>query len=127
MTQKIYCCGCSKKVTAILTNGREVYPHRPDLSEIPFWKCETCGNYVGCHHKTANPTQPLGNIPTQEIRSARRRIHCILDPIWKSGAMTRREVYARVSTAIGYPYHSGEIKTLEEANKIQKILEDLAQ
>ena len=64
-----------------LTNGAEIYPHRKDLSELPFWKCDTCGNFVGCHHKTGDPTKPLGVIPTSEIKRARQHIHRILDPI----------------------------------------------
>lgn len=61
---KIYCTGCGKDVQARLTDGAERYPHRPDLYELPFWKCDTCGNYVGCHHKTRAPTKPLGCIAT---------------------------------------------------------------
>lgn len=48
---QIHCCGCGETVTARLTDGREIYPHRQDLSGLPFWKCDTCGNYVGCHRE----------------------------------------------------------------------------
>jgi hypothetical protein len=68
----IYCCGCESAVQARLTDGREIYPHRPDLADLPFWKCDGCGNHVGCHHKTNDRTRPLGNIPTPEIRIARK-------------------------------------------------------
>jgi len=78
---KIFCCACKSDVNARLTNGSEIYPHRSDLSSIPFWKCDDCGNFVGCHHKTSKPTQPLGHIPTPEIRKARQHIHMILDPL----------------------------------------------
>lgn len=78
---EIYCCGCEKKVPARLTDGAEIYPHRHDLSGLPFWKCDTCGNFVGCHHKTKNRTRPLGCIPTPEIKEARKRIHSLLDPL----------------------------------------------
>jgi len=77
----IYCCGCLIKVNARLTDGSEIYPHRKDLSSLPFWVCDKCGNYVGCHHKTSNRTAPLGCIPTSEIRAARNRIHKMLDPM----------------------------------------------
>jgi hypothetical protein len=54
---KLYCTGCEHEVEARLTNGEERYPHRPDLYELPFWKCDACSGYVGCHHKTDNPTK----------------------------------------------------------------------
>ena len=79
----IYCCGCNKDTAARLTNGEEIYPHRKDLYSLPFWKCDQCGNYVGCHHKTKNQTKPLGCIPTQEIKNIRKKIHTVLDPLWK--------------------------------------------
>ena len=81
----IRCCGCQKKVEARLTDGSEIYPHRKDLYSLPFWKCDVCGNFVGCHHKTKNRTRPLGCIPTPEIKNARKHIHAILDPLWQSG------------------------------------------
>src|ERR1700761_6219812 len=94
---QIYCCKCEKEVEARLTDGREVYPHRPDLYSLPFWKCETCKNHVGCHHKTGNRTKPLGNIPFKELRDARQHIHKILDPIWKERGIPRGKVYAQIA------------------------------
>lgn len=67
----LYCCGCKTKVSARLTDGAEVYPHRPDLHDLPFWRCDACGNFVGCHHRTKKRTGPLGCIPTPEVRWAR--------------------------------------------------------
>lgn len=49
MTQKIFCCKCNKHIKARLTNGKEVYPYRSDLHKLPFWKCDQCKNFVGCH------------------------------------------------------------------------------
>lgn len=83
--REIYCSGCGVKVKARLTDGGEIYPHRPDLSDLPFWKCDTCGNYVGCHHKTEDRTRPLGIIATPELRNAKNHIHRILDPLWQTG------------------------------------------
>lgn len=120
----MYCCGCQKEIKARLTNGEEIYPHRKDLFDLPFWKCDTCGNYVGCHHKTKERTKPLGNIPTKELRNARSHIHNILDPIWKNGKMSRKQIYAELKKKLGYEYHTAEIKTVEEARKIYKIILD---
>lgn len=123
---KIYCCDCRRDVKATLTDGKEIYPHRPDLYSLPFWKCDTCKNYVGCHHKTANRTQPLGNIPTKELKNARNHIHRILDPLWKEKKIKRGKIYDKISKEIGYQYHTAEIKTIEEARKIYRIVLELA-
>lgn len=121
----IYCTGCEKDVNARLTNGKERYPHRPDLYELPFWKCDTCGNYVGCHHKTNSPTNPLGVIATPEIIEARKKIHTLLDPLWKSKKIKRGQAYAYVSHRLGYSYHNGQIRTIDEARTIYKIVGEL--
>lgn len=121
----IYCTGCEKDVEARLTDGKERYPHRPDLYELPFWKCDTCGNYVGCHHKTPQPTKPMGCIATPEILNARKKIHALLDPLWKSGKISRGSAYRYVTHRIGYEYHNGEIRSVEEARTIYRIVAKL--
>lgn len=122
---KIRCCGCGHDVEARLTNGKEVYPHRPDLFSLPFWKCDVCGNFVGCHHKTANRTRPSGCIPTPEIKRIRMQIHALIDPIWKSGRMSRSKLYLMLSKKIGWEYHTAKIKTAEEGERVLKIAEGL--
>lgn len=121
----IYCCGCRSEVDACLITGREIYPHRPDLYDLPFWKCGTCGNYVGCHHKTADRTKPLGCIPTPEIRQARSRLHALLDPLWKSGQFTRKHIYAHITKATGKQFHSADIRSVEEAGQLCAIVREL--
>ena len=122
----IYCCGCGEKVEARLTSGVEIYPHRKDLSSLPFWKCDICNNFVGCHHKTSNPTQPLGCIPTPEIKNARQHIHRILDPLWKSGKYTRSGIYTLISDRIGWRYHTAQIRTIEEAREIYSLIQKIS-
>lgn len=122
----IHCCGCAKKVEARLTDGTEIYPHRPDLASLPFWACDSCGNFVGCHHKTKNPTQPLGCIPTPEIKAARQHIHRILDPLWQSGTWNRRKVYERISAEIGWNYHTAKIKSVDEARRVYAIVKKIS-
>ena len=125
---EIFCCGCQKDVEARLTDGAEIYPHRSDLAGLPFWKFDTCGNFVGCHHKTKNRTKPLGCIPTPEIKDARKHIHRILDPLWKSGRMKRGVVYARLAEEMGKKdYHTAEIRSVEEARKIYRAVQQMVQ
>lgn len=123
----IYCCGCQKDVEARLTSGAEIYPHRLDLRRLPFWKCDGCGNHVGCHHKTKAPTRPLGNIPTHEIRQARKHIHDLLDPLWQGGKIKRGKLYAKLAEATGNKsYHTGEIRTVEDARTVYRIAKELS-
>ena len=123
---KIYCCGCGEKVEARLTNGGEVYPHRGDLKKIPFWICDSCKNFVGCHHKTSKPTTPLGCIATPEIKNARKHIHRILDPIWQSGKISRSKLYKIISNKTGRKYHTSHIRNIEEAREIYRLVRDIA-
>jgi len=124
-TKQIYCCECGQDVFARLTDGREIYPHREDLAELPFWRCDDCGNYVGCHHKTHNRTKPLGNIPTPEIRGLRQDIHNILDPLWKDGPLQRGEVYDKISAALGRKYHTAGIRSVAEARTVFRVVNDI--
>ena len=121
----LWCCKCLREVDARLTNGAECYPHRPDLAAVPRWKCDSCGNHVGTHHKTSTPTRPLGNIPSPEIKAARIHIHALIDPAWKSGRIPRGKLYAQISAAIGYQYHTGEIKTIDEARRIYRAAQTI--
>ena len=125
MVCQIYCCGCSIEVPARLTDGSEIYPHRPDLHSLPFWKCGICGNHVGCHHKTPDRTRPLGNIPTKEIREARKHIHALLDPLWRSGTMKRGAVYGKLAKQLGREYHTAEIRTVQEAREVYRAVKAL--
>lgn len=122
---EIYCCKCEKKVEALLIDGSKAYPHREDLYSLPFWECPECCNFVGCHHKTKNRTQPLGCIPTKEIKSARIHIHKILDPLYKSGRINRRELYEIISDKIGWKYHTAKIRSIEEARQIYTIVRNI--
>ncbi len=115
---KLWCCQCQADVEARLTSGAEVYPHRPDLANRPRWICDGCGNHVGTHHQTSDPTKPLGSIPSPEIKKARIAIHNLIDPAWKSGTVKRRAIYGHLSEMLGREYHTGEIRSIEEARRI---------
>jgi hypothetical protein len=126
-TRQIYCCGCVGNVKARLTSGAEIYAHRPDLAALPFWKCDACGNHVGCHHKTANRTEPLGCIPTPEIRKARSHIHAILDPLWKGKKKARGRVYGKLASKLGLKeYHTADIRSVEQARDVWRAVKEIA-
>jgi hypothetical protein len=105
-------------VQAFPVTGRHIYPHRPDLYHLNFWRC-LCDNYVGCH---PNSSKPLGCIPSPEMRNARKHIHELLDPLWQDGSFSRSELYRLISERIGKEYHTAEIRTIEEARDIYRTI-----
>lgn len=125
-TTKIFCACCDKQVKAELVYGSTVYPHRKNLHKLPFWRCPLCLNYVGCHHKTNNPTKPLGCIVGPKVKALRLKIHRELDPIWKSGIMTRRQVYKYMSGAVREEFHTAScVKTVEDGEFVLIIIDGL--
>lgn len=121
----IYCTECKKDVEARLTNGAEVYPHRKDLADNPQWICDTCKNFVGTHHKSDDKYKPLGVIAGKEIKLLRQKIHAIIEPKFKTGELNRKETYSKISKELGYVYHTGEIRSVETANNIIKIINNI--
>lgn len=125
-TRTIFCCGCNSDVIARLTSGKETYPHRGDLHSLPFWKCDACGNFVGCHHKTKKRTNPLGVIPTQQLKAERQKIHRVIDPLWQSGRVDRSKLYGMIAHLIGVDeYHTADIRTVEQAREVQRVAQEL--
>ncbi len=123
----IYCCECKSDVEARLSNGKEIYPHRSDLALLPFWICDVCGNFVGCHHKTSKPTTPLGCIPTPELKKARNHIHTLLDPIWQQGLINRSKLYKMIGERVGWRYHTAKIRSIDEARNCYRHIRQIKQ
>ena len=118
-THRLFCCQCQQEVSAHLITGITAYPHRADLAALPFWQCPVCRCFVGCHHKdAANPLRPLGVIPSPVLTRLRKQIHCLLDPLWQSGAYTRTALYQELGDLLGHPYHTAELRTEAEARKV---------
>jgi len=132
-TCTIYCCGCGGKVEAIPVTGKNIYPHRPDLSGVPIWACPNCDHYVGCHKGTR---RPLGHLSGRELRNAKMYIHALLDPIWQNEDLCsknkikkkhfRTKLYRLISDRVGYNYHTGTIRNIEEARNVYRIVRDIS-
>lgn len=131
LTSNIWCTGHKRRVVARLTDGAEMYPLRDDLSTFPFWVChegdgeDTCGAFVGTHHKTKQKYKPLGFLATPEVKRWRMRIHAILDPLWKTKKIRRGQAYAFIGNRLGRNYHTAEIYDVEEAQKVYTIVMEL--
>jgi hypothetical protein len=85
---------------AELKTGYHVYPHRPDLAHLKIWACDPCDAWVGTH-KNSPTHAPLGRLANAELRRAKMAAHAAFDPLWKSGQMTRKEAYKRLSEKMG--------------------------
>lgn len=119
----IYCCGCKKEVNARQTTDNEVYSNG---FGNPIWICDDCGSYVGTHHKCRTaPTRPLGVLATPEMRNARKHLHALIDPLWKSGRIKRIYLYRLISDKLGYEYHTAELRTIEEARRVWRIIREI--
>lgn len=119
---KQYCCACQREVKLNLCTGADIYPGRRDLRDLLFWQCPTCRNYVGCHKGSKFP---LGVVPTPAIRQARMKIHRLIDPLWKGGKLHRRELYKKLSEALGYEYHTANIRSLNQADSVYRTAKEL--
>lgn len=104
MTNAPICFTC--KVQSRLTDGREVYPHRPDLFAKPIYVCDGgCGGRVGCHPGT---TKPLGTPANAELRLARSKVHRLLDPLWMH-AHNRGDMPKKRARGLVYRYLGAQL------------------
>ena len=130
----LWCCECCSYVDSMLVGGDVVYPHRPDLYEKKFYQCPNCKNSVGTHQQWGKSfvkgrdynIRALGCIPNAKLKFARGKIHEILDPLWKGKRPgTRKRLYKRISRELGYEYHTGNTKTIEECRKVYRIIQKI--
>jgi len=118
----IYCCECENAVPTEDVDGLSLYPHRPDLAYKRFYMCPACEAFVGCHPGTS---VPLGTLAGPRLRFHRSLLHSALDPMWRNGARKRKDVYAAISAKLGYEFHIGEVCTVEDAQRILKIISEM--
>lgn len=122
------CLHC--ETAAVLTTGREIYPHLPHLHRKPIWKCPSpgCDSHVGCHPGTKTALGRPANKPT---RQARTRLHNLrFDPLWTAApkrmrGMARSEVYKLLSERMGIPASNTHIShfTIEQCRDAWRALE----
>jgi hypothetical protein len=69
-------CPCGHEADPVM--GAAVYPHRPDLFLLLFFKCSNCGRYCGAHGNG----EPKGAPADAVTRMERREAHKWFDPLW---------------------------------------------
>lgn len=116
--QKIICPKCNKKAPWV--ENKEKYGRNYGRSYMCYY-CKPCGTYVGCHNNTR---KPLGTMADAELMGWRMKAHAAIDPLWKNGKMTRKEVYGMLKEKLGKEIHVGEsdIETCKSIIEIVKFL-----
>jgi len=98
--------------------NEEWYGRRYGKSYMCYY-CKPCNAYVGTHNNT---DKPLGTMANKELREWRRKAHAVIDPLWKSGGMKRKDVYYQLNKKFGKWIHIGE----SDIETCQKVIEYFA-
>jgi hypothetical protein len=122
-----------------------IYPHRPDLANLNFWKCPVCTPpaYVGCH-KGGDGRQALGRPAGAYLRKARGRVHELVDALWLTAenmlcyhpftgnhwnvrTKQRQRVYAYIRVKLGLQAHEAHTgwMDLEQCRTTWRLLTHL--
>ena len=126
--RKIHCTTCREDVMARRTLYKEVRPYvGSEFGMQPIWVCDRCMSYVGCHVKTRDKFKPLGTLAGKEMREIRSEIHRVLDALWKSRRTSRGEIYKIMTGRLGYEFHTGEIRTMEQAENVLQVARDVSE
>ena len=112
------CPYCNKE--AEWTANKVIYGKNYGKSYM-CWYCKNCDAYVGCHENTK---VPLGSMANKELRDWRKKAHAIIDPLWKSGKMKRKEVYAKLKEQFGFEVHVAK-SDIDMCKRIIKEVTDL--
>ena len=116
-------CGAVAK----LARGAQVYPHRPDLSELWMWQCAPCDAYVGTHRGDPDHA-PMGRLAKAPLRALKVRAHAAFDPLHRdlrsaypdspvSGyvhRLARSRAYAWLAERMGIPESECHIAMFDE-------------
>lgn len=95
---EVICDYCN--IATRIAKGSEIYPHRPYISSLNFYLCDSCGDYVGCH-KNGDGKIPLVRVADEELMKAKSKAHAAFDPLWKSGMMTLGAAYSAMAKSMG--------------------------
>ena len=57
---------------------------------------------------------PLGRLANSALRKLKNKAHCVFDPLWLSGGMTRTEAYTWLAEQLGIPFRDCHIGMFDE-------------
>lgn len=114
--RRVICPYCNEQAEFITTKafyGKD-YGHN-------LYICRTCDARVGTHKRSKIPKGTLAN---EELRLLRINCHNLIDPYWKKGKYTRKEVYERLSSAMNIPFKNTHIAqfNIEQCRTLIELL-----
>ena len=92
-------------------NSRRVLLCYSRLISEHLYKCGKCGASVWCHKDTIIP---MGYMAGKTIRTLRCKAHDTTDLLWKSGPMSRENVYRWIGEVTDRKYEDSHIGMLTE-------------
>lgn len=92
---EVLCPYCNDPAHAV--DGRQVYPHRPDLHHRRFYVCWVCRAWA----PRAISGAPMARLANARTRRLRQQAHQAFDPVWQKGRMSRSQAYAWLRNALG--------------------------
>lgn len=104
--------------TALFCENKEIYGRNFGNSYMCYY-CKPCNAYVGTHQNT---TRPLGTMANAELREWRKKTHTTIDPLWRNGKMTRKDLYNKLDQHFKKKIHVGE-SDIEMCQKIIEFIE----
>lgn len=114
MAKVVKCPYCSKP--AAWCENKEIYGKNYGKSYM-CWLCKDCNAYVGCHN---NSKKPLGTIANKELREWRKKVHERIDPLWKQGNISRKDLYKDLNRTFSRDFHVGGAD-IEECKKVLEL------
>lgn len=111
------------RARAQLVTGEAIYRDvvTSTVARRRFWLCAPCDAYVGTH-RNSKRAAPFGTLANKELRTMRRRVHSLLDPLWRSGEMARPEAYAWLATRLGLDVKRTHVGMFREPECMVAIL-----
>lgn len=107
--------------TSVLESSKKVYNGQDYGLMYICANYPKCDAYVGVHKGSA---RPLGRLANSELRKWKKKAHNTLDPLWKTGEMTRDEAYGLVQTVLGLPRAEAHIGMLD-VDQCKKLVQRL--
>lgn len=93
-------------------NGTAIYPDRPDLAHLMFWRCAPCDAHVGTHVDSHGI--PLGRMADRPLRLLRQATHRAFDPFWKVYGDSRSDAYRWLAREMGNDVKACHVSWFDE-------------
>lgn len=109
------------KAAAVLVNGVEVYPDKPDLANRHYWLCRPCGAWCSVHDNSKR-FPPLGTLANAELRVQRKRVYAEVDELRLLAKIERIAALEWLAKMLGREGRRLHISDLREGDCMSALL-----